>query len=561
MTSASRANRMWLLAALGFAVFYSSLALRAAFRVPLLVSDDARQHVFWMERFRDSTLFPNDIIADYFQAVAPAGYKFLYWTFAKLGLDPLLFSKIFPAFLGILIAYLVFRVFMEIVPDPRGAFFASLLFCQAIWLRDDVITGTPRAFLYPFFLAFLLMVLRGRIVPALVVLALECLFYPQAALVSLGVVWLRTLKWDQRRPALSRNRTDYVLAISALCVAVAIMIPFLGSASKFGPTIWRWEAIPLPEFGSHGRAHFFGGFQTWLFGFRAGLIPLHFSSPHAILAICAPLCLFLSKKLALPPNDRKSLAILWQTLAAGIGLWGAAHLLLFKLHLPARYSGMVLNFVLPFLAAIAFSKLWNILFELRKHQRNWATSVWLVLLSLATLLVIAYPHLTPKFARRAYTEARPAALYEFLQTQPRQTVIATMERCGDFIPTFAHRSVLATAEHAIPYHLGYYRVLRERGRDLVRAITTSRKNELAAFIEQNQVDLFVIARTPLTPATFRKYRWFSDIIGKDELEWSEQPLLSSLADSAKVWENETLVVVDAHSIFKTLHQNEAVSSP
>src|SRR5687768_12197180 len=104
----------WLIAALVVACYYSAMALRAAFARPDLVQDDARLHVFWMARFRDPTLFPNDIIADYFQAVAPAGYKAIYWIFAQCGVEPLLLSKLLPAAIGVLTAYLVFRLFLRL---------------------------------------------------------------------------------------------------------------------------------------------------------------------------------------------------------------------------------------------------------------------------------------------------------------------------------------------------------------------------------------------------------------------------------------------------------------
>ena len=52
------------------------------------MQDDARQHVFWMQRFIDSELFPHDLIADYFQSVAPTGYTTLYRIAAALGSIP-----------------------------------------------------------------------------------------------------------------------------------------------------------------------------------------------------------------------------------------------------------------------------------------------------------------------------------------------------------------------------------------------------------------------------------------------------------------------------------------
>ncbi|MGJ3254530.1 MAG: hypothetical protein ACFE0J_25860, partial [Elainellaceae cyanobacterium] len=63
----------WFCLSLTFAAIYSLLALQQAFSADYVVQDDARQHVFWMQRFLNPDLFPDDLIADYFQSVAPAG--------------------------------------------------------------------------------------------------------------------------------------------------------------------------------------------------------------------------------------------------------------------------------------------------------------------------------------------------------------------------------------------------------------------------------------------------------------------------------------------------------
>jgi len=78
--------RVWLTLSLLIATLYGTLALQPAFSSEYVVQDDARQHVFWMRRFLDPELFPNDIIANYFQSVAPLGYRALYYFMAKLGL-------------------------------------------------------------------------------------------------------------------------------------------------------------------------------------------------------------------------------------------------------------------------------------------------------------------------------------------------------------------------------------------------------------------------------------------------------------------------------------------
>lgn len=42
-----------------------------------------------MRRFLDSELFPQDLIADYFQSVAPWGYKAFYRVITSLDIDPI----------------------------------------------------------------------------------------------------------------------------------------------------------------------------------------------------------------------------------------------------------------------------------------------------------------------------------------------------------------------------------------------------------------------------------------------------------------------------------------
>ncbi|MEB3229790.1 MAG: hypothetical protein VKJ64_02185, partial [Leptolyngbyaceae bacterium] len=74
----SRLYRFWWGASLLIALIYALLALNQAIADPLVVQDDARQFVFWMQRWHDPTLFPNDPIADYFESVTPWGFKGLY---------------------------------------------------------------------------------------------------------------------------------------------------------------------------------------------------------------------------------------------------------------------------------------------------------------------------------------------------------------------------------------------------------------------------------------------------------------------------------------------------
>jgi hypothetical protein len=92
--SSKAQESFWFWLSLTFSAIYAWLGSRLAFSSAYVVQDDARQHVFWMRRFLDSTLFPGDLMADYFQSTAPPGYAAIYRAIAAVGIDPLLLSKI-----------------------------------------------------------------------------------------------------------------------------------------------------------------------------------------------------------------------------------------------------------------------------------------------------------------------------------------------------------------------------------------------------------------------------------------------------------------------------------
>ena len=92
----------WFTLAMLYAAGCAFLALRQAFASEYMLADDVREHVFWMFRYVNPRLFPQDPIADYFQSLAPPGYASLYWLLAQLGIDPLLASKLLPSVLSLI---------------------------------------------------------------------------------------------------------------------------------------------------------------------------------------------------------------------------------------------------------------------------------------------------------------------------------------------------------------------------------------------------------------------------------------------------------------------------
>lgn len=118
-------NRSWIFwfgLSLAIVLIYSFESLKTSLQSEYFIQDDARQHIFWMRRFLDAELFPQDFIADYFQSVAPWGYKTFYWLITSLGIDPIFLGKSLPIFLGLISTIYCFGISLQILPIPAVGF-------------------------------------------------------------------------------------------------------------------------------------------------------------------------------------------------------------------------------------------------------------------------------------------------------------------------------------------------------------------------------------------------------------------------------------------------------
>ena len=480
----------WLILSFGFGILYSSLALKQAFADPFIVQDDARQHVFWMQRFLDPELFPNDLIADYFQSVAPWGYRLLYRIGAWLTIEPFTFNKLLPLPITLVITLYCFRLTLALLPVPFAAFTSTVLLNQTLWMNSDVASATPRAFIYPLLVAFLYYVVQGKLWPCLITLLLQGLFYPQTLLLSLGVFTLRLVRWRKEQPWLQpwkklawSDRTQRRFSLIAFATAFAILLIYAMQSSAYGPTISKAEALKLPEFFAGGRSSFFSDdfFKYWLRG-RSGILHHKLFTPATqALGLLLPFFFLGKPRLALLKHSQK-LGIISQLFLTSIGMFFIAHLLLFKLHLPSRYVEHSLRIGLSVGAAILITSWIDSLITWAKLSLNLAGQIKrrLVSSSIIALLLVSillYPMSMKRFVSPGYVTEGYPNFYGFLAEQPKDILIASLSRRADNVGSFSARSVLASREHSIPYHMGYYRPLRDR---LQRIIAAQYSPDLAA---------------------------------------------------------------------------------
>jgi hypothetical protein len=546
----------WFALSIATAILFSLAGLKLAFQSSYTIQDDARQHIFWMQQFGDPELFSGDLIANYFKSVAPWGFTNLYQVINSFGIDIFFFNKISSLLIGVVTSIYCFLVCLEIFSVPLAGFLATLLLNQNLWMLDDLSSGTPRAFFYPLFLAFIYYLLKKSLLPCLLTIVLQGLFYPQTVLLSAVVLIIKFITEKNQR----------LFYLSGLVTAGVILLIYSLKTSEFGNVITVSEAKLLPEFYAEGRNTFFldNPVAFWLSGQRSGFFPREWQ--YVLLCsfglILSWLRLFPNHFSLVNKINSKS-KILWQVFLAALIMFGLAHLFLFKLHLPSRYSQHSLRILIALIDGITVAILINSFrywFEQKFTQsqpliKNFISVGLLSLLLYPTYAVQAYPY------RLGYVEGKSVELYQFLQQQPKDFLIATLSSEADFIPTFAKRRVLVSQEYAIPYHLDYYQPIRQRVKDLIKAQYSKDLAEIQKFIDQYQIDLWLIDRNAFQADYLKNNTWlkqfqpeFNNAISI--VQQKQELVLAKLGNECNIFPNSEFEILPASCIKDFIRSNQ-----
>lgn len=545
----------WFTISMVFAASFGIQVLQKAFSSEYLITDDARQHIFWMQRFIDSDLFPNNLIADFYQSISPPGFQGFYHLMAIGGINPLVLNKILPIILGLITTAYCFVLCLEILPVPLVGLVGSLLLNQSLWLGSDLTTAITSGFSYPTFIAFLYYLLRRSYLGVALSVTLIGIFYAPLMLVAAGILTLRLLDWNGLPIRLSRKRSDYLLGTIGLTIVGLVILLYFFQSSEFGPTVTLAEARRLPEFFEGGRTPFFydnrpGDF--WLKASRSG-IRFSFNPPLVIAGLFLPILLRFPCQFSLTKYVKQDVIVLVQILLSSLGLFIAAHLILFKLYLPSRYTVHSFKILIAVASAIAIVLVLDAIFNACLKRKFLALLATLVI----GFVLIMYPTLVWKnaFPRTSYTIGSEATLYTFLQKQPKDIVIASLAEETDNIPSFAQRSVLVAWEYAIPYQMGYYKVFRRQAMDLIEAQYSPDLKVVQNFIKNHRINFFLLDRNAFTMEYINNNPWFiqwkplaktalSNLDNKNNLV-----ILNSLK-SCSVFESDRLILLEAKCITK-----------
>ncbi|MEM9909069.1 MAG: hypothetical protein AAF921_29070, partial [Cyanobacteria bacterium P01_D01_bin.44] len=312
------------------------------------------------------------------------------------------------------------------------------------------------------------------------------------------------------------------------------------------------QAKTMPEFGAGGRQPFFGktGLDYWLGG-KSGLFSM--LNPVAIFAgFLLPLLLPLRQRLPLLLKTTPAFGLLAQLAGASLGCFFMAHVLLFRLHAPNRYTHYSASIILSMAAAI-------VLISLADAAGRWirpffpkpvAKSVAKIFVTWVVIGLMLYPASLKSFLDVLYLAPTQGTLYEFLAQQPKDTLVASLSEEADNISTFARRSVLVSQEHSIAYHTGYYDQIRQRVIDLIYAQTSPDLGELQRIIHQYGIDVWLVDGGAFNPGFMAQSKWLQqfkpaidDAIAT--LKQGQSPALRQLMPTCTIFQEGDIALIEA----------------
>ncbi len=477
-----------------------------------IFNDDIRIY-FWLNRFIDPELFPNDLIANYFEAVTPRGYTFVFFILSKLGIKPLLVMQIIPLFIIIFSSAYVFLLSLEILPIITFGFLTTTL----SWLTFFPSDPLPRSFFLVLFPAFLYYLIRDKLLLLLGAIILLGLFYTPFLFLIIGLLIVRLFQWKRGRFVFADNRRDYTISIIGILIAAIPILCYVISSQQFLPSTPGSEAIKMPEFWyPNGRTPYYSDniLDTYIFGWQSGLKPgklLKSSTRISLLSFGLPFILCFSSMFPLVSKVRKDVLVLFQIVGVSLTLNLLAHLVFFKLYFPNRYTRFPLSFVIVFASSLSlfilFQSIWCWL-SFNIHLPVITRKI--AVIAITTLLggyCLLYPfYLSFQKSPRAFYHN--PSLESFFTKQPKDIMIASLEELpSNNIPTFSRRSVLTGGEFTVPYHLKYYIPIKQKTTDLINAHYTDDLSHLKKFIEQYSIDFFVMRESTFSPEFIKSNVW------------------------------------------------------
>lgn len=469
---------------LGVFAFLLGMAMACLLMWPRLmdyqiVNGDVFQHTWWTASFHDPEIYQDDIYLEYAASISTPGMRAIYWI-GGLFANPYIIGNILSVLLYGVCSLTLFLAVRETMSAEAGLLAAALFLSQGQHLVP-LLGGLHRAFAFPtiLWLLFAISARQYRTIPY--ILAVQALIYPIAVLISFGILAGCALFRVIALPGFMDRWAAVGAAVFVACFFMTYLVKQASTPDYFGEKITGEEMMKNPWFGVDGR-HNYIPFQDYKyliwnksFWKSDSLIRSLFLFPLTLIAAWLR-----------GARVGRLTAMMAAVLVSSIVLFELSKALFFKLYIPWRYMEYTMPVLVFMVAAIGL-----------------ALPVYLVkprFLSLLYIIGISIAW-TMNFWDKRYPmkQSYQDELYEFVQTLPKDAMIAGDSRMSDYIGGLGYRRAYLKFELAHCWYPDYQEIIAERAKKFYSAYFSNDFEDVQEFMETEDIDYIAVNRRTLDP--------------------------------------------------------------
>lgn len=463
-----------------------------------VVQDDFRQSMFWVWRFWDPSLFPNDFVADmYTDAFDRLPLLWVLYKVAPFFTNNLVFySKLLAIILAGLTTCAGYLFFEKLSGSRLQSIAFTIALATTLWCTDHLSAVHARSFIWLFLFLYMYLKLSAQTLFAQISILVSLFIGPVVFLLCLvmeGFDLLINATKDILKP---KSLRFMGMAINSLAVLIVYKIIDWQSAVVVFPDGKPYsleEMKMLPELNPGGRHPIFGSSiwdgSWWTnehWGMGIGFLPI---SKVVILAgiLIGVYLIFYNKELQLIKILKSVPALLFY---ASLSLYIAAQIFFPVLYMPSRFIGIssiVLSLIIIFLV---LAKLFEdiILTFMNKTIKDISKAVFILLLIFVSGYWFYYSKPQNQFTRYVSMDIKVKQLYDKL---PQDVLIAAHPLLPDInlISAISKRSIFMSYEHSRPHfnNKSILEEVRRRNEEALRMTYASSATELLELMERNNV--------------------------------------------------------------------------
>jgi hypothetical protein len=481
---------------------------------PYCINDDVRQQLFWMQKWYDEDLFPDDFLTLYARYYVPWGVKAVY----RLGqpfITPVQFSKVVTAILFVVTACFIFGLALEFKDEVAAVVIVCFYFFFTGFLRK-ISGGLSQGFAFPLLAAYLFFLARENLLASALTIMCASVLNPYIFVLcsvthafylaaNCGGVLLQKLRRkhsvapirqegppEESATAGSPNGGLSEVSVGKLLLLnVPILLGALLMSLKYiflkpdglGDLVTWSQMVGKIEYTAVGRYEILPVPPIWFEFARPWLDVLPFEEWGPIwgwigvaFVVAVAVYAWTRRNIALYARCFRVFAYL---MPASIIMWGVADLVLMRLFLPERYIEFSLTIFYCLFTGLSAT------LAMERLGLKRIIFPWLVV---GTIFVAALR--SHQVGIYDYSQYRD--LYHFLRHTPKATLIAGHPQLMDPFPTFSHRKAFLTYEISHTWIDHYWEVIKTRTFDFFKAYYAEDPAELRQFCQYYGIDYLLV---------------------------------------------------------------------